>query len=100
MILTGRLVVPFMNTSRKVAIVSVNAAVAAWLFKVMFFPDGPDDTFGILFTFVLMFMTFFNIYAIRLARHFFKSGGSIYIELLFIVLLLLPFFLLWSLRKI
>jgi hypothetical protein len=53
-----------------------------------------------LFVFAtLLFLVFFNIYAHTLAKLFFRNNRVFYVELLFSVLLLLPFLLLWWLSK-
>ncbi len=67
----------------------INCLIFIWVFSI-YLGDGKDDFLGILFIAVLIFIIFFNIYAIFLCNIF--SGfekGLIYI--VYVLLLIIPF---------
>jgi hypothetical protein len=88
-----------MSKFRKLAILSINVIVAAWWLNIIFGKDTNTDFLGILLIAVILFMVVFNVYAVALAKYFFKNNNIFYIELVFSILLLTPFFLLWRLSK-
>jgi hypothetical protein len=85
-----------MNRFRKLLILSINAVVAAWWLNLIFGKDTNTDFLGILLIAVLLFMVAFNIYALIIVKLFLRKE-VVYTELLFTVLLAIPFFLLWYL---
>ncbi len=70
--------------------------IAIWLIKTIFFPKNDTDFFGLFLFMVLGFCFVYDIYALLLYK--FYTGNEqhkIMIEIIFVLLLLLPFFTLW-----
>ena len=81
---------------RKYLIICINIIIASWLIKTVFSPNYGTDFFGVFLFMVLGFCIVYNIYALLLYKYFFfNKQQKIAIEIIFVLLLLLPFFILW-----
>ena len=87
-----------MSAYRKGLILGINLLVLGCLLKVMLF-DDTSDVVGLFVLSGLLFLVVFDIYALAIAKLFFKESTKFYIELLFSILLLIPFLLLWRLTS-
>lgn len=87
-----------MLTFRKFAILLINIIVIAWLTHTFFFSEGPND---FMYMFVLgggAFLFLFYIYSFVLYNLFPKNlNRNYFLEAVFLVLLLLPFLVIWYL---
>ena len=81
---------------RKYLLIAINAIIILWLIKITYFPKIGTDFFGIFFIFVIIFLIIYNLYALFLYKFYpINKQHNILIEFLFIILLLIPFFLVW-----
>ena len=81
---------------RKYLIICINIIIATWLIKTIFFSNSDTDFFGLFLCMVLGFCFIYNIYALLLYKFYTANEQhKIIIEVIFILLLLLPFFTLW-----
>ncbi len=84
-----------MLSYRKYAILLINAVIFLWLIKVMFF-DKNTDMVGLFTIVTLVFTVLFNFYSFILLSIYTKNEDRvIWIEFLFVFLLVLPIILLW-----
>jgi hypothetical protein len=82
-----------MKRFRKYPIIIINILLILLMVKVYFF-DPISDTNGAFSLFTLFALVCFNVYAIFL-HIIFANSSNRYIEALFYILLLLPFFCLY-----
>lgn len=60
----------------------------------MFFDKSNTDFFGLFIVFMIVYLILYNIYTLLLYEFFYKNKNRVlFIEFLFLVFLLLPFFL-------
>lgn len=83
---------------RKSLILSINILVIAWMLKNIFFSEMQSDFYGLLLIIVVLFMILFNIYSYFLDKYLrFNSIPNRILEIVFTVMLILPFFIIWIL---
>jgi hypothetical protein len=81
---------------RKYIIITINIVIAFWLFKTVFYPKYSTDFFGLFLFMVLVFWLLYDVYSLLVYKFYFKNeSGTLYIEIGFVILILLPIFLLW-----
>lgn len=81
---------------RKYVIICINLIIAIWLYDTIFYPKFDTDFFGLFLILVFGFWFFYNIYAFLIYKYYFINIQSKPIlEILFVLLLLLPFFMVW-----
>lgn len=81
---------------RKYIIICINVIIALWLIKIIFFPKYDTDFFGVFLFMVSGFCLVYNVYALLLYKYYFiNEQHKIILEIIFVLLLLLPFFILW-----
>ncbi len=82
-----------MKMFRVGSILAINGFIVLMLIKAMFFPDGPDDVFGLFFIGVCIF---FNLYMLLIYYVMpLKEKPVISLEILYSILLVLPIIALW-----
>ncbi len=85
-----------MQVYRKYIIIFINITIAIWLIKIIFFPKYPTDFFGTFLFMILGLWLLYNIYAFLLYKFFYSNENQLlYLEGLYIFLLILPILLLW-----
>jgi hypothetical protein len=83
---------------RKYLIIGINLIVSIWLVKTIFYAKYDTDFFGLFLSWALGFCMVYNMYVILVCKCFFSNAQKrIFIEIFFILLILLPFFILWLL---
>ena len=81
---------------RWLLILAINALAISWLIHEMYFPAGPSDVFGLFLLLFIVGLLIYNLYAVLVAKFFFRKGQNrLYIEGLCSLLLVLPIFVLW-----
>jgi len=82
---------------RKYAIGFLNLLILALFIYVFFVPkEISTDFLGVFFFLIIGFWIAFNIYAILLYKFFTANEqNKIVLQIIFILLLLLPFFIVW-----
>jgi hypothetical protein len=81
---------------RKYLVIFINLIIAVWLIKTTLFPKEGADFFGVFLVIVLLFCFLYNIYAFLLFKFYFVNEyHKIILEIIFVLLLLLPFFVIW-----
>jgi len=83
---------------RKFVIILINVLVILWLLKILYF-DHDSDVVGFLGLLTIVFLVFYDLYAALIIQLFFKKNTKISIEGIFILLLIIPFVLLWLFTK-
>lgn len=83
---------------RKSLFFSINILVIAWIMIITFFSETQSDFFGIFLILVVLFLILFNIYSYFLDKYLrFNFIPNRILEIVFTVMLILPFFILWIL---
>ena len=81
---------------RKYLIIIINVVIASWLIKIIFYPKYSTDFFGFFLFVILGFWVLYDIFSILLYKFYLRNEShKFYIEIGFVLLLLLPIFLLW-----
>lgn len=86
---------------RKYLILFLNLVILIWFVYVFFIPkEISTDFFGLFFFFIIGFWILFNIYTLLLYKYYFiNEEHNIILEVVFVLLLLLPFLILWYLSS-
>jgi len=87
-----------MHRYRKLLVILINILVILWLLKVIYF-DTDSDVIGFFVLLTLVFLILYDAYAFLLAYFFFKRNKGILIEVIFILMLVVPFGVLWLFTK-
>lgn len=83
---------------RKCLIFSLNFIVLLWMTHEIYFSEIGTEFFGIFIIIVVFFMVLFNIYSFFLNKFLTSKYLSKYLlEIVFIILLFIPFWILWML---
>lgn len=81
---------------RKYLIICINFIIATWLYDTIFYPEFDTDFFGLFLGFGFGFWFIYNVYAFLIYKYYFVNTPSKPIlEISFVLLLLLPFFMVW-----
>lgn len=81
---------------RKYVIICINLIISIWLYDIIFYPEFDTDFFGLFLIFVCGFWFIYNVYAFLICKYYFvNSEFKPILEVIFLLLLLLPFFMVW-----
>ena len=84
---------------RKSIIVIIDLLIIFWLLKTILF-DESSDVVGLFALITIIFFLLYNTYAVFLYKVYFRQvRNNLFVEALYVLLLILPILLLWYYTK-